>query len=211
MPTLSNVYPYLDINKASIAQAWVMKDCSFEECHYYNGQSYQAYTEDQLSLGDQVGDEMHIFMDFRTSATDGLMFYFGGNGVSTYFVSIYVDNYIVVTLDVGCGVQTISATLSVNDNSWHMLTVQKYGTWINARVDNHYVSHGMYDPLGVGCNSFSTNGKVYIGGVGDESKAFCNYDTAVSCNLDTWLNVMSLFVYICLDVVNNIFLNFLNL
>nr|CAB3264446.1 neurexin-3-like [Phallusia mammillata] len=106
---------------------------------------------------------MSIFLSIKTTVTDGLILYNGGNSGDFMAVEIYGGKLMYIfNLGNGPQVLTVNGDLLVNDNSWHDIRIERSEDNIHTlTVDKQQVIQGGR----VGNKNLDLGGKFYIGGV----------------------------------------------
>lgn len=101
-----------------------------------------------------------IELAFKTSESDGVVFYITNNPIVSYFE--LVDGLPVAVIDTRYKNVNLRPTTSprLDDNRWHEVKLHRDGQLIGITIDSQYYDS---EDLGVGYNQILTGGHVYLG------------------------------------------------
>ncbi|XP_060720239.1 neurexin 2b isoform X6 [Tachysurus vachellii] len=111
----------------------------------------------------QAYASMHLFFQFKTTSTDGLILYNSGDG-SDFIVVELVKGYIHYVFDLGNGPSLMkgNSDKQLNDNQWHNVVVSRDTNNMHTlKIDSHTVTQHSN-----GARNLDLKGELYIGGVG---------------------------------------------
>ncbi|XP_076875234.1 neurexin-2-beta isoform X10 [Brachyhypopomus gauderio] len=111
----------------------------------------------------QAYASMHLFFQFKTTSTDGLVLYNSGDG-SDFIVVELVKGYIHYVFDLGNGPSLMKGNSDkpLNDNQWHSVVVSRDTNNMHTlKIDSHTVTQHSN-----GARNLDLKGELYIGGVG---------------------------------------------
>ncbi|XP_073208075.1 neurexin-2-beta isoform X19 [Lepidochelys kempii] len=110
----------------------------------------------------QAYASMHLFFQFKTTATDGLILFNSGNG-NDFIVVELVKGYIHYVFDLGNGPSLMKGNSDkpVNDNQWHNVIVSRDTSNIHTlKIDSRTVTQHSN-----GARNLDLKGELYIGGL----------------------------------------------
>ncbi|XP_053086773.1 neurexin 2b isoform X10 [Pangasianodon hypophthalmus] len=111
----------------------------------------------------QAYASMHLFFQFKTTSSDGLILYNSGDG-SDFIVVELVKGYIHYVFDLGNGPSLMKGNSDkpLNDNQWHNVVVSRDTNNMHTlKIDSHTVTQHSN-----GARNLDLKGELYIGGVG---------------------------------------------
>ncbi|XP_037388916.1 neurexin 2b isoform X4 [Pygocentrus nattereri] len=111
----------------------------------------------------QAYASMHLFFQFKTTSSDGLILYNSGDG-SDFIVVELVKGYIHYVFDLGNGPSLMKGNSEkpLNDNQWHNVVVSRDTNNMHTlKIDSHTVTQHSN-----GARNLDLKGELYIGGVG---------------------------------------------
>ncbi|XP_035385916.1 LOW QUALITY PROTEIN: neurexin-2-like [Electrophorus electricus] len=111
----------------------------------------------------QAYASMHLFFQFKTTSTDGLILYNSGDG-SDFIVVELVKGYIHYVFDLGNGPSLMKGNSDkpLNDNQWHSVVMSRDTSNMHTlKIDSHTVTQHSN-----GARNLDLKGELYIGGVG---------------------------------------------
>ncbi|XP_032992068.1 neurexin-2-beta isoform X25 [Lacerta agilis] len=110
----------------------------------------------------QAYASMHLFFQFKTTATDGLILFNSGNG-NDFIVVELVKGYIHYVFDLGNGPSLMKGNSDkpVNDNQWHNVIVSRDTNNVHTlKIDSRTVTQHSN-----GARNLDLKGELYIGGL----------------------------------------------
>nr|XP_056708293.1 neurexin-2-beta isoform X9 [Euleptes europaea] len=110
----------------------------------------------------QAYASMHLFFQFKTTATDGLILFNSGNG-NDFIVVELVKGYIHYVFDLGNGPSLMKGNSEkpVNDNQWHNVIVSRDTNNVHTlKIDSRTVTQHSN-----GARNLDLKGELYIGGL----------------------------------------------
>ncbi|XP_026506150.1 neurexin-2-beta isoform X10 [Terrapene carolina triunguis] len=110
----------------------------------------------------QAYASMHLFFQFKTTATDGLILFNSGNG-NDFIVVELVKGYIHYVFDLGNGPSLMKGNSDkpVNDNQWHNVIVSRDTSNVHTlKIDSRTVTQHSN-----GARNLDLKGELYIGGL----------------------------------------------
>ncbi|XP_077183971.1 neurexin-2-beta isoform X23 [Paroedura picta] len=110
----------------------------------------------------QAYASMHLFFQFKTTATDGLLLFNSGNG-NDFIVVELVKGYIHYVFDLGNGPSLMKGNSEkpVNDNQWHNVIVSRDTNNVHTlKIDSRTVTQHSN-----GARNLDLKGELYIGGL----------------------------------------------
>ncbi|KAL8183899.1 UNVERIFIED_CONTAM: Neurexin-2 [Gekko kuhli] len=110
----------------------------------------------------QAYASMHLFFQFKTTATDGLILFNSGNG-NDFIVVELVKGYIHYVFDLGNGPSLMKGNSEkpVNDNQWHNVIVSRDTSNVHTlKIDSRTVTQHSN-----GARNLDLKGELYIGGL----------------------------------------------
>ncbi|XP_036439077.1 neurexin 2b [Colossoma macropomum] len=111
----------------------------------------------------QAYASMHLFFQFKTTSSDGLILYNSGDG-SDFIVVELVKGYVHYVFDLGNGPSLMKGNSDkpLNDNQWHNVVVSRDTNNMHTlKIDSHTVTQHSN-----GARNLDLKGELYIGGVG---------------------------------------------
>ncbi|XP_034034329.1 neurexin-2-like isoform X8 [Thalassophryne amazonica] len=111
----------------------------------------------------QAYASMHLFFQFKTSSTDGLILYNSGDG-SDFIVVELVKGYIHYVFDLGNGPSLMKGNSDkpLSDNQWHNVVISRDNNNVHTlKIDSRTVTQHAN-----GARNLDLKGELYIGGVG---------------------------------------------
>ncbi|XP_069036510.1 neurexin-2-like isoform X13 [Lepisosteus oculatus] len=111
----------------------------------------------------QAYASMHLFFQFKTTASDGLLLFNSGDG-SDFIVVELVKGYIHYVFDLGNGPSLMkgNSDKQLNDNQWHNVVVSRDANNVHTlKIDSRTVTQHSN-----GARNLDLKGELYIGGVG---------------------------------------------
>uniref|UniRef100_A0A1A8UB04 Neurexin 2a n=1 Tax=Nothobranchius furzeri TaxID=105023 RepID=A0A1A8UB04_NOTFU len=111
----------------------------------------------------QAYASMHLFFQFKTTNTDGLVLYNSGDG-SDFIVVELVKGYIHYVFDLGNGPSLMKGNSDkpLNDNQWHNVVISRDSNNVHIlKIDSRTVTQHTN-----GARNLDLKGELYIGGVG---------------------------------------------
>ncbi|KAI4900862.1 hypothetical protein NFI96_003406 [Prochilodus magdalenae] len=111
----------------------------------------------------QAYASMHLFFQFKTTSSDGLILYNSGDG-SDFIVVELVKGYVHYVFDLGNGPSLMkgNSDKQLNDNQWHNVVVSRDTNNMHTlKIDSHTVTQHSN-----GARNLDLKGELYIGGVG---------------------------------------------
>ncbi|XP_062864327.1 neurexin 2b isoform X2 [Trichomycterus rosablanca] len=111
----------------------------------------------------QAYASMHMFFQFKTTTSDGLILYNSGDG-SDFIVVELVKGFIHYVFDLGNGPSLMKGNSEkpLNDNQWHNVVVSRDSNNMHTlKIDSHTVTQHSN-----GARNLDLKGELYIGGVG---------------------------------------------
>uniref|UniRef100_A0A672R6H7 Neurexin-2-like n=1 Tax=Sinocyclocheilus grahami TaxID=75366 RepID=A0A672R6H7_SINGR len=110
----------------------------------------------------QAYASMHLFFQFKTTSTDGLLLFNSGDG-SDFIVVELVKGYVHYVFDLGNGPSLMKGNSEkpLNDNQWHNVVVSRDTTNVHTlKIDSRTVTQHSN-----GARNLDLKGELYIGGV----------------------------------------------
>ncbi|XP_048039423.1 neurexin 2b isoform X6 [Megalobrama amblycephala] len=110
----------------------------------------------------QAYASMHLFFQFKTTSTDGLLLFNSGDG-SDFIVVELVKGYIHYVFDLGNGPSLMKGNSEkpLNDNQWHNVVVSRDTNNVHTlKIDSRTVTQHSN-----GARNLDLKGELYIGGV----------------------------------------------
>ncbi|XP_051990545.1 neurexin-2-like isoform X5 [Xyrauchen texanus] len=159
--TLNGV-PYLDqckngdISFCELNARFGMRHIIADPVTFRNKGSYLALATLQAYAS------MHLFFQFKTTSTDGLLLFNSGDG-SDFIVVELVKGYIHYVFDLGNGPSLMKGNSDkpLNDNQWHNVVVSRdTGNVHTLKIDSRTVTQHSN-----GARNLDLKGELYIGGV----------------------------------------------
>ncbi|XP_036403721.1 neurexin 2b isoform X22 [Megalops cyprinoides] len=111
----------------------------------------------------QAYASMHLFFQFKTTTSDGLLLFNSGDG-SDFIVVELVKGYIHYVFDLGNGPSLMKGNSDkpLNDNQWHNVVVSRDASNVHTlKIDSRTVTQHSN-----GARNLDLKGELYIGGVG---------------------------------------------
>nr|XP_023683145.1 neurexin-2-like isoform X2 [Paramormyrops kingsleyae] len=111
----------------------------------------------------QVYASMHLFFQFKTTSSDGLLLYNSGDG-SDFIVVELVKGYIHYVFNLGKGPSLMKGNSEkpLNDNQWHNVIVSRDANNVHMlKIDSRMVTQHTN-----GARNLDLKGELYLGGVG---------------------------------------------
>ncbi|KAM6907601.1 neurexin-2-beta [Xenentodon cancila] len=111
----------------------------------------------------QAYASMHLFFQFKTTSSDGLILYNSGDG-SDFIVVELVKGYIHYVFDLGNGPSLMKGNSDkpLNDNQWHNVVISRDNNNVHVlKIDSRTVTQHAN-----GARNLDLKGELYIGGVG---------------------------------------------
>uniref|UniRef100_A0A3P8VI31 Neurexin 2 n=1 Tax=Cynoglossus semilaevis TaxID=244447 RepID=A0A3P8VI31_CYNSE len=111
----------------------------------------------------QAYASMHLFFQFKTTSSDGLILYNTGDG-SDFIVVELVKGYIHYVFDLGNGPSLMKGNSDkpLNDNQWHNVVISRDGNNMHVlKIDSRTVTQHTN-----GARNLDLKGELYIGGLG---------------------------------------------
>ncbi|XP_066507116.1 LOW QUALITY PROTEIN: neurexin-1a-like [Hoplias malabaricus] len=105
---------------------------------------------------------MHLFFQFKTTSSDGLILYNSGDG-SDFIVVELVKGYLHYVADLGNGAQLIKGNSNrpLNDNHWHNVMISRDSNNLHTvKIDTKVTTQTT-----MGARNLDLKGDLYIGGV----------------------------------------------
>ncbi|XP_051996122.1 neurexin 2b isoform X3 [Xyrauchen texanus] len=160
--TLNGV-PYLDqckngdISYCELNARFGMRHIIADPVTFRNKGSYLALATLQAYAS------MHLFFQFKTTSTDGLLLFNSGDG-SDFIVVELVKGYVHYVFDLGNGPSLMKGNSDkpLNDNQWHNVVVSRDTNNVHMlKIDSRTVTQHSN-----GARNLDLKGELYIGGVG---------------------------------------------
>ncbi|XP_061104010.1 neurexin 2a isoform X1 [Conger conger] len=157
-----NGVPYLDqckngdISHCELNARFGMRHIIADPVTFRNRASYLALATLQAYAS------MHLFFQFKTTSTDGLLLYNSGDG-SDFIVVELVKGYIHYVFDLGNGPSLMkgNSEKQLNDNQWHNVVVSRdAGNVHTLKIDSRTVTQHSN-----GARNLDLKGELFIGGV----------------------------------------------
>ncbi|XP_036379307.1 neurexin 2a isoform X3 [Megalops cyprinoides] len=158
-----NGVPYLDqckngdISYCELNARFGMRNIIADPVTFRNRASYLALATLQAYAS------MHLFFQFKTTSTDGLLLFNSGDG-SDFIVVELVKGYIHYVFDLGNGPSLMkgNSDKQLNDNQWHNVVVSRDANNVHTlKIDSRTVTQHSN-----GARNLDLKGELYIGGVG---------------------------------------------
>eukprot|EP00063_Salmo_salar_P036295 XP_014011130.1 PREDICTED: neurexin-2-like isoform X3 [Salmo salar] len=111
----------------------------------------------------QAYASMHLFFQFKTTTSDGLLLFNSGDG-SDFIVVELVKGYVHYVFDLGNGPSLMKGNSDkpLNDNQWHNVVVSRDANNVHTlKIDSRTVTQHSN-----GARNLDLKGELYIGGVG---------------------------------------------
>ncbi|XP_050971749.1 neurexin 2b isoform X3 [Labeo rohita] len=159
--TLNGV-PYLDqckngdISYCELNARFGMRHIIADPVTFRNKGSYLALATLQAYAS------MHLFFQFKTTSTDGLLLFNSGDG-SDFIVVELVKGYVHYVFDLGNGPSLMKGNSEkpLNDNQWHNVVVSRDTNNVHTlKIDSRTVTQHSN-----GARNLDLKGELYIGGV----------------------------------------------
>ncbi|XP_058868163.1 neurexin-2-like isoform X18 [Acipenser ruthenus] len=157
-----NALPYLDLCKngdisyCELNARFGMRSIIADPVTFRSKGSYLALATLQAYAS------MHLFFQFKTTATDGLLLFNSGDG-SDFIVVELVKGYIHYVFDLGNGPSLMKGNSDkpLNDNQWHNVVVSRDASNVHTlKIDSRIVTQHSN-----GARNLDLKGELYIGGV----------------------------------------------
>ncbi|XP_078516888.1 neurexin-2-beta isoform X2 [Lissotriton helveticus] len=159
---LFNSMPYMDlckngdINYCELNARFGLRNIIADPVTFKTKASYLALATLQAYAS------MHLFFQFKTTATDGLILFNSGNG-NDFIVVELVKGYIHYVFDLGNGPSLMKGNSDkpVNDNHWHNVIVSRDTNNVHTlKIDSRTVTQHSN-----GARNLDLKGELYIGGL----------------------------------------------
>ncbi|XP_069501169.1 neurexin-2-beta isoform X22 [Ambystoma mexicanum] len=159
---LFNAMPYMDlckngdINYCELNARFGLRNIIADPVTFKTKASYLALATLQAYAS------MHLFFQFKTTATDGLILFNSGNG-NDFIVVELVKGYIHYVFDLGNGPSLMKGNSDkpVNDNHWHNVIVSRDTNNVHTlKIDSRTVTQHSN-----GARNLDLKGELYIGGL----------------------------------------------
>ncbi|XP_043101109.1 neurexin 2b isoform X2 [Puntigrus tetrazona] len=159
---LLNGVPYLDqckngdISYCELNARFGMRHIIADPVTFRNKGSYLALATLQAYAS------MHLFFQFKTTSTDGLLLFNSGDG-SDFIVVELVKGYVHYVFDLGNGPSLMKGNSEkpLNDNQWHNVVVSRDTNNVHTlKIDSRTVTQHSN-----GARNLDLKGELYIGGV----------------------------------------------
>uniref|UniRef100_A0A9J7WW71 Neurexin 2 n=1 Tax=Cyprinus carpio carpio TaxID=630221 RepID=A0A9J7WW71_CYPCA len=157
-----NGVPYLDqckngdISYCELNARFGMRHIIADPVTFRNKGSYLALATLQAYAS------MHLFFQFKTTSTDGLLLFNSGDG-SDFIVVELVKGYVHYVFDLGNGPSLMKGNSEkpLNDNQWHNVVVSRDTNNVHTlKIDSRTVTQHSN-----GARNLDLKGELYIGGV----------------------------------------------
>ncbi|MGH0169705.1 UNVERIFIED_CONTAM: hypothetical protein FKN15_057719 [Acipenser sinensis] len=157
-----NALPYLDLCKngdisyCELNARFGMRSIIADPVTFRSKGSYLALATLQAYAS------MHLFFQFKTTTTDGLLLFNSGDG-SDFIVVELVKGYIHYVFDLGNGPSLMKGNSDkpLNDNQWHNVVVSRDASNVHTlKIDSRIVTQHSN-----GARNLDLKGELYIGGV----------------------------------------------
>uniref|UniRef100_A0A3B3Q3P3 Neurexin 2 n=1 Tax=Paramormyrops kingsleyae TaxID=1676925 RepID=A0A3B3Q3P3_9TELE len=157
-----NGVPYLDqckngdISYCELNARFGMRHIIADPVTFRNKASYLALATLQAYAS------MHLFFQFKTTTSDGLLLFNSGDG-SDFIVVELVKGYVHYVFDLGNGPSLMkgNSEKQLNDNQWHSVVVSRDANNVHTlKIDSRTVTQHSN-----GARNLDLKGELYIGGV----------------------------------------------